>query len=76
MISSTRVQTNDLLVASLQVLSYEPKSCELQIYHIESQLIATLSLCELQANKIASDEPASLGVSSHKVNKFQGWALT
>ena len=76
MISTTRVQTNDLLVASLQVLSYKPKSCELQIYHIESQLIATLSLCELQANKIASDEPASLGVSSHKVNKFQGWELT
>ena len=76
MISTTRVQTNDLLGASLQVLSYKPKSCELQIYHIASQLIATLSLCELQANKILSDEPASLGVASHKVNKFQGSELT
>ena len=51
-ISITRVQTNELLVASQQVASCEPKSCKLRVYHITIQLIVSLSHFELQASEV------------------------
>ena len=51
-ISITRVQTNELLIASQQVASYEPKSCKLRVYHITIQLIVSLSHFELQASEV------------------------
>ena len=59
-ISITRVQVKELLVASQQIVSCKPKSWELGVYHIVIQRVMSLSHCELLAKKLVSCNPASL----------------
>ena len=69
-ISITRLQTNELLVASQWTVSRESKSCNLRVYHIASQLIMSLSHFELHANKPVSCKSVSLWVANHQVSNF------
>ena len=49
--SITRVQVNELLVESQQVVSCEPDSCELGVYHIVS--------CQPTILRVVISEPMS-----------------
>ena len=66
LISLTRVQVNNFLVASQRVMK-----CELRVYHIASQQVMSQSHRELPANKLVSCKPASLWVANLQVNNLQ-----
>ena len=51
LMSITRVQVNELLVASQQVVSCEHESCELGVYHIVS--------CQPTIFRVVTSEPMS-----------------
>ena len=58
-ISITRVQVKEFLVASQQVVSCEPKKCELGVYHIASYWVMSLLQCVLRAIKLEIFKAAS-----------------
>ena len=58
-ISITRVQVKELLVASQEVVSCEPKKYELGVYHIASQWFMSVLQCELGVIKLEIFKAAS-----------------
>ena len=71
LISIIRVQVNKLQVPSQRVVSCKPKCCELEIYHIASQRVMSLSHCDLLAIKHVSYKPAAYELPAFKLKPFK-----